>query len=157
MPAVLLLIWPLFTSDNHTTLARMMVYEGGWTHEQEHLALAHTSARRWRHVWYPRSYAAYLRRYSTGLDPRKWRPNKRRVWVWDLNPNLLRPKHWPSGASWSKHTKHWRATLARAERFLKRETRDPCRGKPTHWAARWVDRPGWQRVACGRRVNVYYK
>jgi len=122
-------------TDMSIILARSCVGEAGWNAVETgecasiwHIYLKRSrigglTLRRATHV-----YSAALKSHST----------HRRPWLMQLSRDGLRPKEWPSRASWKVYRDRWMLTVAEADRFVAKQLDDPT-PDALHFGG-WLDR-----------------
>lgn len=121
----------------------MFVAEARWLRASDHAAMAWIVAR------YAQRHGLTLER---AIERRVWRYSRPPRWTRALNATCAQPRGWPRRLSWAAHADECRELYARAQRFLRGELGDPCRGKALGWR-----RPGRAlQVALARGRTVVY-
>lgn len=120
---------------------------------RDHAAQAHI-LQRWA-----RRYGPSLER---AIELRVWRFSRPPRWVRHVGPSCEQPWGWPRHLSWGRHYSLCVALYARAERFLRGDMADPCRGRARGWrspgrALRKALRLGREHVDCGATAVAFVR
>lgn len=103
-------------------MVRAAVAEADW-HHTDHAANWHSQARRAARQGIKLS--EQLERFVSGF---KVTPTPRLRWVLALSRGCQQPDGWPDKLRWERWQPQCERTFADAERFLRGELEDPCKG-----------------------------
>jgi len=111
-------------------LGRSCVGESGFAAGDECIAIAWVYANRARKAGW--SFDKMMHRYSAALKPHE---RHRRPWLFELNAEGERPKHWPRSISWKHHNKLWQRLLTLINEWENGWIRNPL-PKADHFGSR---------------------
>lgn len=137
-------------------LARSCVGESGFFAASECMAIAWIYAKRAHMSGWP--LLKMIRRYSAATKPHEVH---RRPWIFELNLDGEKPKHWPKTISWKHHKKAWFKLLAQLDDWKRGRVPDPLPRADHYGSYRDANQSPrvrrWQRLAAPEEFkNLYF-